>query len=341
MTTSEAATVVSTLNKKFGAGTIVLGSEINQPIPRMPSGSLTLDYILGGGWPANQWNEIIGEFSAGKTALALQTIAANQKRDPEWTAVWISAEPWVNDYALMNGVDTSRVIVVSTNIMEEAYGAAVHFAESKTVDCIVIDSLPALSPDEERGKEMDEFTVGRGALITNKFWRKVGSAMRRSMVEDERPVLGLLLNQWRMKIGVMHGDPRTRPGGKGLEYAMFTIVEVKRDEWIEVGKGESKRKVGQRVRARTMKNKTYPPQQVAYFDYYFDDGGTCGAGEIDFAKETVAMALVNQIITRGGAWFYYGDRKWQGVEALLSTLREEIDLKEEIEKAVMDIPVVR
>ena len=333
--------VVAALNKKFGAGTVVRGSDITEPIHRMTSGSLTLDLILGGGWPANQWNELIGEASHGKTTVALKTIAANQALDPEWTAVWIAAEHWVPDWAEMLGVDTSRVIVVETNIMEEAYHAALKFAESKSVDCIVIDSLPALVPLPEEEKDMDEMTVGRGALLTNKFFRKAGGAMRRSMIEAERPVLGIMINQWRMKIGVMHGDPRTRPGGKGLEFAMFTMNDVKRDEWIEVGSGQNKRKVGQRIRIRNMKNKTAPPQGVAYVDFYFADGGNCAAGEFDFAKEIVAMAVLEEIISRKGAWYYYGDYKWQGTDAVLQSLREEPDLKDEISKAVLDIPVVR
>lgn len=340
MSIADAATVVAALNKKLGAGTIVTGDQIGV-IPRMTTGSLTLDYILGGGWPANQWNELVGEASHGKTMLALQTIAANQRKDPDWTAVWISAEPWVNQYAEMNGVDTSRVIVVSTSLMEEAYESALRFAESKAIDCIVIDSLPALTPGTEHEKEMEEATVGRGALLTNKFFRKAGSAMRRSLVEDERPVLGIVINQYRMKIGVMHGDPRTTPGGQGKDYAFFTRCEVKRDGWIEVGKGTNKTKVGQAIRVRTLKNKTFPPQQVAYFDFYFGDGGPCGAGEIDFAKECTAMALLDGIIEKRGGWYYYEDRKWQGIEAVLEAIREEVDLKEAIQKAVLESPIIR
>lgn len=340
MNTADPRTVVTALNKKFGEGTIVRASDITEPIHRMTSGSVTLDYILGGGWPANQWNEVIGEASHGKTALVLKTIAANQAKDPDWTAVWIAAEQWVGSYAEMLGVDVSRVIVVETNIMEEAYHAALEFAKSKSVDCIVIDSLPALVPLPEDEKDMDEMTIGRGALLTNKFFRKAGAAMRRSMVESERPVLGIMINQWRMKIGVMHGDPRTRPGGKGLEFAMFTMCEVKRDEWIEVGKGHNKRKVGQRIRIRTMKNKTFPPQQVAYVDYYFADGGAVAAGSFDFGKEIVAMAVLTGVIRRGGAWYYYGEEKWQGSDAIVEALREDIDLKEEIEKQVLELPII-
>jgi recombination protein RecA len=340
----EARKVLAQLNKKFGDGVVVLASDIRSDlIPRITSGSTTLDYVLGGGFPGNQWNELVGEPSHGKTALALKTIAANQRLNPDYTTVWVAAEQWVPEYAQMCGVDMERVIVIETSIMEEAYQAVIQFAESKSVDAIVIDSLPALSPMPEMEKDMSEATVGRGALLTNKFFRVVGTAMKRSLVEDERPVLGLIINQYRMKIGVMHGDPRTTPGGEGKNYAFFTRCEVRRDEWIEIGSGNSKTRVGQRIKVRTLKNKTAPPQRVAYFDFYFAEGGNCAPGEFDFAKEIASLAVVMGYIERKGGWFYYGERKWQGIESVITSLREEIDLKEEIQKKVLEsdgIPVV-
>ena len=333
----EAKKVMAQLNKKFGDNVVVLASDIRSDlIPRITSGSTTLDYVLGGGFPGNQWNELIGEPSHGKTALALKTIAANQELDPEHTTVWVAAEQWVPEYAAMCGVDTDRVIVIETSVMEEAYQAVIQFAESKAIDAIVIDSLPALSPAPEMEKDMSEATVGRGALLTNKFFRVVGTAMKRSLVEDERPVLGLIINQYRMKIGVMHGDPRTTPGGEGKNYAFFTRCEVRRDEWIEVGSGNNKVRIGQRIKVKTLKNKSAPPQRVAYFDFYFAEGGDCAPGEFDFAKEVASLAVVKEIITRKGGWYYYGDRKWQGIEPVIQSIREEVDLKEEIQKKVFE-----
>ena len=339
----EAKKIIALLNKKFGDNVVVLASDIRSDlIPRISSGSTTLDYVLGGGFPGNQWNELIGEPSHGKTALALKTIAANQSLNPEHTTVWVAAEQWVPEYAAMCGVDTSRVIVIETSIMEEAYQAVIQFAESKSVDAIVIDSLPALSPAPEMEKDMSEATVGRGALLTNKFFRVVGTAMKRSLIEDERPVLGLIINQYRMKIGVMHGDPRTTPGGEGKNYAFFTRCEVKRDEWIEIGSGNNKVRVGQRIKVRTLKNKTAPPQRIAYFDFYFAEGGDCAPGEFDFAKEVASLAVVKGIIERKGGWYYYGERKWQGIEPVIASIREEVDLKEVVQKLVLessDIPM--
>lgn len=339
MINSEAKKIIAQINKRFGDNVVVIGGDIRGDlITRATTGSTTFDYVLGGGFPTNQWNELVGEPSHGKTAIALKTIAANQAVDPEYTTVWVAAEQWVPEYAEMCGVDTTRVIVVETNIMEEAYDAAIAFAESKSVDAIVIDSLPALVPGPENEKNMDEMTVGRGALLTNKFFRKAGMAMKRSLVESERPILGIIINQYRMKIGVMHGDPRTTPGGEGKNYAFFTRAEVRRDEWIEAGSGTNKVRVGQRIKIRVIKNKTAPPQQVAFVDFYFKEHSIYGPGDYDTAKEVAAMSIIKQLVDRKGGWINYGDRKWNGQEAFANSLREELDLFEELRDKVLSTP---
>jgi len=332
---AEALKIAAGINKKLGANTVVLAGDA-QLSQRITSGSLTLDVVLGGGWPMNRWVELVGEASHGKTAIALRTIAANQKINPDFTAVWIAAEDFDAKYAELCGVDNSRVLLVETNSMEDAFDAVIQFMESKAVDMVVVDSLPALVPSAEDEKHMEEFTVGRGALITNKFFRKVASATKRDLVEEERPVLGLMINQYRMKIGVMHGDPRTTPGGLGKDYAYSIRCEVKRDDWLEVGTGQDKKRIGQTIRIRTIKNKTFPPQQTAYMDFYFSGGGAIPGGEYDRGKEIVALGILNGIIDRRGGWMYYGERKWQGAQALIDSLREEIDLSEELSKAVLD-----
>jgi len=335
---AEIIKIIKDLNKKFGTDTVVLGADIRDDIVgRTTSGTLALDVVLGGGWPTNQWHEILGEASNGKTAVALKTIAANQERDPEFTTVWVAAEQWVPAYAEMCGVDLSRVYVINTNIMEEAYEAVISFVESKAVDCVVIDSLPALVPGAEDEKDMDEATVGRGALLTGKFFRKVGKASKRSLTNVERPFIGLVINQYRMKIGVMYGDPRTTPGGEAKNYAFFTRVEVKRDDWIDVGSGQDKRRVGQTIKVRTLKNKSAPPGQVAYIDFYFADGDSCKAGDYDFAKEIVALGILNKVIVRAGAYYRYDGQQWQGAEAVVNAIREDVDLKEALERDVLDV----
>ena len=329
--------VAAAINKKYGEGMVVKGSEVTEMIPRIPSGSLSLDIVLGGGWPANQWVELIGEESSGKTTIALKTIAANQSRDPDFVAVWVAAERWVAEWAETCGVDNERVFVVETNDMEVAYDAVIDFAASKEVDCIVIDSLPALVPFAEDEKDMDGATVGRGALLTGKFFRKVGKATKRSLTESERPVLGIMINQWRQKIGVMYGDPRTTPGGVGKNYAYFVRAEVRRGDWIEVGTGKDKTRIGQTIQIRTIKNKTAPAQRVAFVDFYFDEGGEVFPGDYDFAKEVVAIAMMEDIVERKGAFYSYKENKWRGIEATLAAIREDMSLYDQIKDEVVRV----
>jgi recombination protein RecA len=336
MITAEVQRLVDDLNKKMGQGSVVLASGIStETIPRFPSGSLSLDFVLGGGFPGNQWNELIGEPGHGKTMLALKTVATNQERDPNFTTVWVAAESWVTKYADLCGVDSDRVVVIETTIMEDAFDAVIKVAESRQIDCIVIDSLPALTPAAEIDKPMEQLAPGQAARLINKFFRKIGSAMKRSLVEQERPILGIIINQWRYKIGVIHGDPRTTPGGVGKDYAYFTRCEVKRTEYIEVGPSSNKSRVGQRVRVRVLKNKSAPPNGIASFDFYIKDGGECPGGEIDFAREIAALCEVKEVVSRKGSWYYFKDQKWQGMEALIASIREEVDLREELERLAL------
>ena len=328
---------INGINKKLGDDTIVKASDVRKDVSaRFTTGSLALDVALGGGWPVNQWHELVGEASNGKTAIALKTIAANQKRDPDFTTVWVAAEQWVPSYAEMCGVDTSRVYVIAENRLEEALDAVVEITETKDVDCIVIDSLPALVPNAEDAKEMGEATVGRAALGLNKFWRKIGKASRRSLIHPERPFIGIMVNQWRSKIGVMYGDPRTTPGGQGKDYAYFTRLEIKRDDWIKEGSGQEATRVGQTIKVRVLKNKTAAPSQVALLDFYFSDCERFDAGSYDTAKEILALGIINKVIVRAGAYYRYAERQWMGQDAMLASLREEIELKETLEKDVLN-----
>ena len=313
------------INKKHGANTIIKGSEMRQELPRITTGVLAFDLMLGGGWPVNQWSEIIGDESSGKTALVLKTIAANQALDPDWVVLWIAAEEFVPEYAQAIGLDLERIWIVETNIMEQAYDLITKALDNRAVDCIVVDSFPALIPNDENEKMMEEFTVGLGARLTSKFMKKSAKAQKRSMVNADRGCTGLMINQWREKIGVMYGDPRTTPGGKAKNYHYFTRVEVKRDEWIK----EKDEAFGQVIKARTLKNKTYRPQQTAQVDFYFADGSTSGfkLGEFDTIKDIVNIAIAINAITRAGAFYSFNGQKWQGKDAVLASVREDLDLR--------------
>jgi recombination protein RecA len=284
--------------------------------------------MLGGGWPLNQWNEIIGNESNGKTVMVLKTIAANQALDPDYHCLWVASEEFVPDWAATLGVDLKRVTLATTNVMEEAYQIVIDMLDARVVDAVVIDSLPALVPGEEDEKTMEQFAVGLGARLTGKFMRKSSKAQRRSLVDEERNCLGLIINQWREKIGVTYGDPRTTPGGKAKNFHYFARVEVARDEWIK-DKDES---IGQTIRARTIKNKTYRPQQTAQVDFYFADARGFHMGEFDTIKDVVNIGIAIDAVTRAGAYYRFDGQQWQGKDALIQAVREDIDLQRQLKE---------
>lgn len=326
------ASIVSAIQKKYGDDVLIKGSDIKEEVPRITTGILAYDLMLGGGWPLNQWSEIIGEESSGKTALAYKTIAANQAINPDFVAMWIAAEAYVPQYARAIGVDLERLLVVETNIMEHVYDLVIKALDNRAVDMIVIDSLPSLVPGDESEKMMEEFTVGLGARLTGKFFRKSSKAQRRSLINEDRPCTGLVINQWREKIGVMWGDNRTTPGGKAKNFHYFSRVEVKRDEWIK----EKEETIGQTIKARTIKNKTYRPQQTAVVDFYFTSAGGFRLGAFDVIKDVVNIGIAVGLITRSGPYYSYGSQKWQGKDALVLAIREDLDLQQKLKKEAFD-----
>jgi len=326
------ASIISAIQKKYGDDVLIKGSDTKEEVPRITTGILAYDLMLGGGWPLNQWSEIIGEESSGKTALAYKTIAANQAINPDFVAMWIAAEAYVPQYARAIGVDLERLLVVETNIMEDVYDLVIRALDNRAVDMIVIDSLPSLVPGDESEKMMEEFTVGLGARLTGKFFRKSSKAQRRSLITEDRACTGLVINQWREKIGVMWGDNRTTPGGKAKNFHYFSRVEVKRDEWIK----EKEETIGQTIKARTIKNKTYRPQQTAVVDFYFTSAGGFRLGTFDVIKDVVNIGIAVGLITRSGPYYSYGSQKWQGKDALVLAIREDLDLQQKLKKEAFD-----
>jgi recombination protein RecA len=324
---TEADALIAAVNKRFKDEILTYANRL-QTFQRVTTGSLAFDLMLGGGWPLNCWNEIVGLESHGKTVMALKTIATNQAIDPNYTALWIASEDFNKEWADALGVDLTRVIIAATNLMEQAYTIAVEGLDSQSIDALVIDSYPALQPQAEADAAIDEWQVGIGARLTNKLMRVSPPAQRRK--EGERGCLALIINQWRDRVGVTYGDPRTTPGGKGKNFSFFTRVEVVRDGWIE----NNKVKVGQTIKARTMKNKTAPPARVAVTDFYFADNFPFHAGDYDTVAEVWNIATTYDIITRAGAWYHYGGQKWNGKDPVLQSLREDLDLRREIDAQV-------
>jgi len=293
---------------------------------RASTGSLSFDLMLGGGWPLNGINEIIGNESSGKTSMTLKTIATQQALDPHYHVVWAASEDFDFGWAATLGVDASRMTFILSNIMEEVYEACLQVMQKRAADCVVIDSLPALVPSWEDEKTMAEMTVGKGALLTNKFMRKTYTAAARSYVEYERPVLCLVVNQWRDAI-TQYGDPRTTPGGRGKNYTYLTRVEVTKDEWLK----DKDAQVGQVIKCRTIKNKTAPPRRTGQVDFYFDDSNGHFAGDYDTIREVFDIALLHDVVERKGAWYHFGDGKWNGKDKMWEAMGQDQTLVDELD----------
>lgn len=331
--------LVAKINKRYEKNAIVLAADI-PAAPRFPSGSLSLDIALGGGWPGNQWTEVIGQESSGKTAVVLKTIAVNQAADPAHTCWWVAAEGYDEDWAAALGVDNRRVLLHYTNSMEEAYSGMLEAAASRAVDSIVLDSYPALSPDLEDEKGMDELQVALGARLTGKFFRKAGASTARDLAGGERPLLGLIINQWRDKIGGYspQGTPRTSPGGNAKNYAYYARLEVSRAEYIdETRPGKGAARVGQVVKARTIKNKSAAPHKIATIDFYFDDAPSLGfrQGQYDEAKELVTMGVLYEAIERSGAYYTVTGVRVKGKDALLDLLRGDLSAQDQLRTQIL------
>jgi len=335
------AAIAAELNKTHGVGTVVLGSEIsNYVLPRITTGSLALDVALGGGWPANQWNEVLGWESTGKTTIVLKSIAANQASDPDWVCVWVAAEHFNSEWARALGVDLDRVILVEDNLMEVGYEAAIRYAETREVDCIVIDSLPAMVPGDEAEKGIEEMTVSAAARLTNRFFRKVSKAMRRSMVEEDRPITGIIINQWRDQIGAFSPNPnvtpKTSPGGKGKNFSYYTRIEILRGDWLRY-KGT---RVGQEIKFRVVKNKSAAPMREAFVDFYFEPVEGFSVGDFDTVKEVASCALSLGVLeqppgTQSGTYvFEERGYKQRGKENVSKDLSEDPALRTALEYAV-------
>jgi recombination protein RecA len=209
---------------------------------------------------------------------------------------------------------------------------------------LVLDSYPALVADQEDEKTMEDMVVGLGARRTGQFFRKVGSNMGRSILDEKANVVGLFINQFRDQIGGFspRGTPQTTPGGQAKNYAFYARAELSRTEYIDepVPGKNMKRRVGQTVKVKVVKNKQAAPHKVAGYDFYFENAPQHGfrAGEHDVAKELVTMGILyDQITARGGGMYDVAGESFKGQPALLAGIRENIGLQEELSKAIMQV----
>jgi len=312
------------IEKQYGLGSLMqLGKYDNAlGIESIPSGSILLDEALGvGGYPRGRIIEIYGPESSGKTTLALHAIAEAQKKGG--IAAFIDAEHALDPvYAKNLGVNTDELWVSQPDNGEQALEICESLVRSGAVDIIVIDSVAALTPQAEIEGDMGEAHMGLQARLMSQALRKLTGTLSKS-----KTIL-IFINQIRMKIGVMFGNPETTTGGNALKFYSSIRVEVRRIETIERGDEEA---IGNKVRVKVVKNKVAPPFRRVELEIMFGKGISASASLIDAAVKC-------NIIDKKGAWYTYGDEKLgQGRENAKTVIEQNKDLADEIEAKVRAI----
>jgi recombination protein RecA len=313
---------VSQIEKQHGKGAIMrLGTEgLKNDIPVISTGSISLDLALGvGGLPKGRIVEIYGPESSGKTTLALHAIANAQRKGG--IAVLIDAEyAFDAGYAKNLGVDIDNLLVSQPDTGEQALEIAETLIRSGAIDIIVVDSVAALVPAAEIEGDMGESHMGLQARLMSQALRKLTGILSRSNT------ILIFINQLRMKIGVMFGNPETTTGGNALKFYSSIRIDIRRIAAIKDGETV----VGNRTRAKVVKNKVAPPFRDAEFDILYGKG-------ISFEGDVLDLAAEMDIVEKSGAWFSYkGERIGQGREKSRDFLAEHRDILDEIEKSVRE-----
>lgn len=310
------------IQKKFGKGAIMKLGEggPNLNVAAIPTGALPLDIALGiGGVPKGRIIEIYGPESSGKTTLALHILAECQAQNG--VVAFIDAEHALDPvYAARIGVDIDDVLISQPDTGEQALEICDMLVRSGAVDCIIVDSVAALVPRAEIEGEMGDTTVGLQARLMSQALRKLTGSLSKSNTTC------IFINQLREKIGVMFGSPETTTGGRALKFFSSVRIDIRRIETLKQN-GEL---VGNRVRAKIVKNKVAPPFRQAEFDLMFGEGVSKEGCIIDLAVDC-------GIAKKSGAWYTYKDEKLgQGREAAKVTLKENPDVRDEIEALVRE-----
>ena len=309
------------IDKTFGKGSLMkLGeSTVAQNIEVIPSGSILLDEALGvGGYPRGRIIEIFGPESSGKTTLALHAIAEAQKAGG--IAAFIDAEHALDPvYARKLGVDTDNLWISQPDSGEQALEVAESLVRSGAVDIIVVDSVAALTPQAEIEGEMGESHMGLQARLMSQALRKLTSILAKSKTTM------IFINQIRMKIGVMFGNPETTTGGNALKFYSSVRMEVRKIETISKGADEY---IGNRVRIKIVKNKVAPPFRKVEIDLYFDEGISHAGGILD-------AALKYNFIEKTGSWFSCnGEKIGQGRDNAVQFLKDNVQFMDDLEAKV-------
>ncbi|KKS67403.1 MAG: Protein RecA [Parcubacteria group bacterium GW2011_GWC2_42_6] len=313
------AIAVDEIKEKYGEGSIMkLGEARRVDVDAISTGSISLDLALGvGGFPMGRIVEIYGPESSGKTTVALQTIAQAQKRGG--LAAFVDAEHALDpEYAKNLGVKIDDLLISQPDTGEQALEIVESLVRSTACDVVVVDSVAALTPRAEIEGEMDQQHIGLQARLMSHALRKLTAIVAKSNTTI------LFINQIRMKIGVMFGNPEETPGGKALKFFSSVRLEVRRSAQIKQGENI----IGNRVKAKVVKNKVAAPFRTAEFDIMYNEG-------ISYEGDVINTAIKYALVSKSGSWIIYNDQKLgQGMEAAKKFLRENPKITTELAKLV-------
>ena len=315
-------TALAQITKTYGAGSVMkLGENAAMNVKAIPTGSLSLDLALGiGGVPQGRIIEIYGPESSGKTTLALHIVAETQKMGGN--AAYIDAEHALDPvYAKNIGVDIDELLISQPDSGEQALEIAEALIRSGAVDALVIDSVAALIPQQEIDGEMGDSHVGAQARLMSQAMRKLNTCISKSNC------VVIFINQLRMKIGVMYGNPETTTGGNALKFYASVRIDIRKTDTLRNGDEA----YGNSVKCKIVKNKIAPPFKIAEFDILYGKG-------ISKTGEIVKIGASLGVIEKSGSWYsYQGERIGQGQDNVKKYLEENKDLCEEIEAKIKEL----
>ena len=309
---------VEQIERQFGKGAIMkLGESSKVQVETIPTGSLSLDLALGGGIPRGRIVEIYGPESSGKTTLALHAVAEVQKKGG--LAAFIDAEHALDpEYAAKIGVKLDDLLISQPDTGEQALEICETLVRSSAVDIVIVDSVAALVPRAEIEGEMGDSHMGLQARLMSQALRKLTGVISKSKTTV------IFINQLRMKIGVMFGNPEVTSGGNALKYYSSVRMDIRRSEQLKDGD----KSVGNHVKVKVVKNKIAAPFKIAEFDIMFNEG-------ISRSGDLIDLAVKDNLVVKSGAWYSYKDEKiGQGREAAKSFLKEHPKVMDELDAAI-------